>query len=210
MERREYTFNQIDNCGPLNDLPGNPIRNFAGGRYDAITLKKDTIVYNAGPAGGLRLDDRTELWCTRSPAPSAIRARVEQAIPVNWQADKSSGRRVPFYTGQSTLEATYELRLAKGTVIYEGPAATVHGIFLGGGKQIYVPVSPNHPNVTILREMPIGHNEPVLHADRSARQSAARSAKPDRNPEQQSWKQHWADKERARESQQGRQRDRDR
>lgn len=34
----DYEYNMIENPGPLADLPGNPAANFAGGRYNEVTL----------------------------------------------------------------------------------------------------------------------------------------------------------------------------
>ncbi len=164
--QRSYTYDMITNCGPLAGLPGNPIRNFAGGRYDGTTLESDMILYHAGQAGGLRLNGRTGIWCTRQPIPSEAVARIDYAIPPVWQNHSETGERVPNATGASPIEANYQLLIPKGTSIYEGRAATKSPPYMGGSEQVYVPISPELPPIEVLREDPL-RTEPFRRGDPS-------------------------------------------
>jgi hypothetical protein len=116
-----YQYNMIENPGPLALLKGNPASNFAGGRYNTITLTEETVFYRAGEAG-------TPLgqWFSRSPISSVAEARVDFAVKAQW-IDAKTG----VLTGSSPIDTVFSLRIPKGTVIYEGPVSSQGGIYRG-------------------------------------------------------------------------------
>jgi RHS repeat-associated protein len=146
---RKHKYNMVDNPGPLAAMRGMPASNFAGGKYNAITLKEDVILYRGGKAGGGR--NAFGQWFTKERPSSNIQVRIDSAVRPQW-IDIRTG----VLTGESPIGSVYAIRIPKGTVIYEGPVGYQGGIYLGGQNQIqiFVPQPWLIPNVEVVREVP--------------------------------------------------------
>lgn len=142
----------VENPGPLASLPNNPAANFAGGKYNTITLEDDLVLYRAGQAGGGR--NALGQWFTREPAESVAQVRIDLAVKPQWKDANGA------LTGTSPVESVYQIKIPKGTTIYEGPVGSQGGIYLGGQDvmQIYVNQPWNIKGVQVLDELPIGGN----------------------------------------------------
>ncbi|MDQ8843696.1 hypothetical protein RFF72_10150, partial [Streptococcus ruminantium] len=74
-----YEYSAYLNPGPLNDILGQPNRNFYGGRYNSIILEEPVILYRAGnssrPLGQ---------WFTVTPPQSSIGVRIDTAVKPQW------------------------------------------------------------------------------------------------------------------------------
>jgi RHS repeat-associated protein len=146
----KFTFNMIDNPGPLAKLAGNPAGNFASGKYNAITLEDDLILYRGGAAGGGR--NGLGQWFTRESPVSRVEVRIDNAVRPQW-IDPRTG----VLTGRSPIESVYSVRIPKGTVVYEGPVGYQTGVHVGGGgnMQIFVQEPWEIPGVKVLGEAPL-------------------------------------------------------
>ena len=140
-----FTYNMVTNPGPLALLRNNPAANFAGGRYNAITLTEDIILYRGGKAGGGR--NAYGQWFTDSAPPSAAHVHIDSAVKRFWTHPRTG-----VLTGESPVEAVYALRIPKGTTIYQGPVGYQGGISVGGGNQIFVPEPWAIKGVKVLSE----------------------------------------------------------
>lgn len=143
-----YAYDMVNNPGPLARMRGTPAQGFAGGRYNAIVLDEDLILYRGGMAGGG--PNAYGQWFTRSRPKSAAQVHIESAVKRHW-VDSKTG----IWTGESPIESVYELKIPKGTTIYEGPTSTQGGIYLGGSDQIFIPEPRNIPGVQVISEMPL-------------------------------------------------------
>jgi len=144
-----YTFNTFDNPGPLALLPNKPIANFFGGRYNAITLEDDLILYRAGEAGpGKELGQ----WFTREAPQSVAQTRIDSAVMPQW-IDPRTG----VLGGTSPVDTVYSISIPKGTTIFEGPVGTQGGVYLGGmnKSQIYINQPWNIPGVKMIGSTPL-------------------------------------------------------
>lgn len=110
------------NPGPLTD---DVARTFSGGTYTQKVLTQDTIFYrvHGGDAG------KVGSFMSRTPQNGAMQSQIDLAINPAW--------------GNSATSVT-KVTVPKGTVIYEGSAASQSinggaGSLLGGGNQIYIP-----------------------------------------------------------------------
>jgi RHS repeat-associated protein len=144
-----FEFNMIENSGPLAKLPNIPAANFANGKYNAITLTDDLILYRVGRGGGGK--NAFGQWFTRTPLSSEAQGRLDLAIRPQW-FDKNG-----ILTGTSPLDSVYEIKIPKGTTIYEGPVGYQGGAYLGGQDimQIYVDKPWGIDGVDILDEIPL-------------------------------------------------------
>ncbi|QCS65093.1 hypothetical protein EC609_23055 [Achromobacter denitrificans] len=142
-----YTYNSVENPGPLAKLPGNPASNFMSGKYNSTVLMDDLVLYRAGEAG-------TPLgqWFTREPPISAAQVRIDSAVKPQW-IDPKSG----VLTGTSNLDTVYAVRIPKGTTIYEGPVSNQGGVYLGGPNtsQVFVETPWSVKGVEVLGSTPI-------------------------------------------------------
>lgn len=146
-----YTFNMVENPGPLADVSSleamrkSPAGNFAGGKYNAITLQEDKILYRAGEGGGGK--KALGQWFTEAPATSDIQARVDSAVKLGWN-DPATGK----ITAWSEIDSAYKVRIPKGTTVYVGPAGSQGGALVGGKEQIFVQRPWDLPGVKALEE----------------------------------------------------------
>lgn len=124
----DYAYNMVENPGPLARIFPEQARTFAGGRYNAIRLESDLKVYRAGAA------DSGGQYFSRTKPISEMQVRRDFAVERTWNDPKSGAP-----TGLSQIEGYQEIVIPKGTVIYEGPAASRGGYFSGGNEQIFIP-----------------------------------------------------------------------
>ncbi len=110
------------NPGPLAD---DVARTFSGGTYTQKVLTQDTTFYrvHGGDAG------KVGSFMSRTPQNGAMQSQIDLALNPAW--------------GNSAISVT-KVTVPKGTVIYEGSAASQSinggaGSLLGGGNQIYRP-----------------------------------------------------------------------
>ena len=135
-----YTYNMVENPGPLAEMPNNPAANFAGGKYNSTVLDQDEVFFRSGKQGGLTIPGKEKnalgQWFTREPADSAIGVRIDSAVKPQW-IDPKTGE----LTGTSPIEATYAVKIPKGTTIYDGPVGYQGGPYLGGEDHIQIFIS---------------------------------------------------------------------
>jgi hypothetical protein len=143
--RHSYKYNMVHNPGPLAARRGNPAANFAGGRYNEITLPRDTTLYRAGQRG-------TPLgqWFTADPPRSVAQSRIDTAVLPHWIDPKTGAS-----SGASPLDTAYAVRFPAGTKIYHGPTANQGGVYVGGADQIFVPEPWKIPGTTVLGDGPL-------------------------------------------------------
>jgi uncharacterized membrane protein YeaQ/YmgE (transglycosylase-associated protein family) len=134
--REEYEYNMVDNPGPLAGMPSNPAVNFAGGRYDEVTLTEDRVFYRAGVDG-----KPLGRWFSLDPPSSVAQVRIDTAVRPQW-INQMTGE----WTGASPLDTVYAVKIPDGTKVYVGPVASQGDIYVGGGHQIYIP-APKGYNV---------------------------------------------------------------
>ncbi|MNJ55084.1 hypothetical protein D3C77_505580 [compost metagenome] len=126
----EYTYNMVENPGPLAELNTGAASTFRSGMYNIEILETDTIFYRSGKAGGGK--NALGQYFTREST-TKIEGRIDLAVKEQW-IDPKTG----VLTGTSPLDTVYEIKIPKGTTIYEGPAGYQGGIYLGGGNQIFI------------------------------------------------------------------------
>jgi filamentous hemagglutinin len=128
-----YEFNAVAKPGPLSDLRGEPAKNFLGGRYNAIKLDEDLVVYRAGNGGGGK--NTLGSWWTREIPESVAKVRIDSAVKEQWIDPVTQ-----YLTGTSPANAVYGIKIPKGTMIYEGPVGYQSDVYLGGmdKMQIYI------------------------------------------------------------------------
>jgi hypothetical protein len=143
--RRSYRYNMVENPGPLAARRGNPAANFAGGRYNEITLPRNTTLYRAGQSG-------TPLgqWFTANPPRSVAQSRIDTAVLPQWINPRTGAS-----SGSSPLDTAYAVELPAGTRIYHGPTANQGGVYVGGAEQIFVPEPWNIPGTTVRGSRPL-------------------------------------------------------
>ncbi|EPN58093.1 hypothetical protein A244_10890, partial [Pseudomonas syringae pv. actinidiae ICMP 18807] len=141
-------YDMISNPGPLADLEGNPAANFSGGKYRAIELSEDVILYRGGDINGKALGR----WFTLDAPTSVAQVRIDTAVKPQW-IDPATN----VLTGTSPVNAVYTVKIPAGTVVYEGAVGNQGGLYMGGAdiKQIFVQDPWMIPGVEV-----IGH--PVL------------------------------------------------
>lgn len=128
---KNYKYNMIENPGPLAEGGSDsPVSNFFGGRYNEKVLTEDTVYYRAGNS-----DMPYGSWFTNDPPLSEAQVRIDCAVRNQW-IDKNGS-----LTAYSDIDTAYEIKIPKGTTVYEGPVAPQGGVYLGGPDriQIYIP-----------------------------------------------------------------------
>jgi len=151
-----YTYNMVENPGPLAEIPGTPAANFLAGKYNANILEEDKILYRSGEAGGLTIPGQEKnglgQWFTTDPADSVVKVRIDSAVKSQW-IDPKTG----VLTGSSIIDSTYAVKIPKGITIYEGPVGYQGGVYLGGENcnQFFVSEPWKIKGVEVLTETPI-------------------------------------------------------
>ena len=127
----KFTYNAVENPGPLAEIRGTPAANFYAGRYNAIVLEKDLILYRAGNS-----EKALGQWFTRTPPSSVAHVRIDSAVRPQWINPETG-----VLEAKSHIDTLYAIKIPKGTVIYEGPVGNQGGVYLGGldKLQIYIP-----------------------------------------------------------------------
>ncbi|MBC2370117.1 hypothetical protein HBP99_15915 [Listeria booriae] len=147
-----YEFNGM-NPGPLAMLDNTPNSNFYGGRYNVKVLKEDTVFYRGGKQGGLTIPGQEKNglgeWFTTAPPDSVAKVRIDSAVKYHW-IKPQTGK----LTGTSIIDAVYEVKIPKGTTIYEGPVGYQGGHYLGGldNFQVYITRPWELDSVQVLKE----------------------------------------------------------
>ncbi|MCU7729202.1 hypothetical protein ODJ79_36270 [Actinoplanes sp. KI2] len=125
----DYTYNMVENPGPLAEGATPPAANFAGGRYDEVELADDRVLYRGGESGG----NPFGRWFTTEPPQSVASVRIDSAVKPVW-LDADGG-----WIGTSNVDAVYAINIPAGTKVYPGPVGSMGGVYVGGGQQIYIP-----------------------------------------------------------------------
>ena len=125
---REYSYNMIENPGPLPEINETAANSFARGKYNVKILEEDTVFFRAGNS-----DRPLGEYYTRDIPESVIKVRIESAVKPQW-FDRETGR----LTGTSKLTDIYATKFPKGTVYYEGPTGSQGGVYIGGKEQIFI------------------------------------------------------------------------
>jgi len=98
---REYSYNMIENPGPLPEINETAANSFASGKYNVKILEEDTVFFRAGnserPLGE---------YYTRDIPESVIKVRIESAVKPQW-FDRETGR----LTGRSELTDIYAMKV---------------------------------------------------------------------------------------------------
>lgn len=121
-----YTYNMIENPGPLVEIADNPAKNFYGGRYNIEVLSEDKIFYRAGMAG-----KPLGQWFTEIPPESVAKVRIDTAVKPQW-IDSVTGE----LTGTSVVDTVYAIKIPKGTTVYTGPVGPQGDAYCGGYDMI--------------------------------------------------------------------------
>ncbi|WP_426081201.1 pre-toxin TG domain-containing protein [Enterococcus sp. LJL51] len=141
-----YKYNGYDNPGPLNEVRGQPNKDFYGGRYDIEVLKEPKIYYRGG-------DSTSPLgqWFTETPLNSVSKVRINSAVKPQW-FDKNGA-----LTGTSTIDTVYKIEIPTGTTIYKGPVGTQGGIYQEGlnNDQVFIQEPWLLENVNVLGKQPL-------------------------------------------------------
>ena len=142
----QYEYNMIENPGPLAEMEGNPASNFAGGKYNEVTLTEDTTFYRAGKS-----DTPLGQWYTETPVDSVAQARIDLAIKPQW-IDPQTGA----LTGTSVIDSNFAVSIPAGTTVYTGPVGYQGGVYLGGNTtQVFIPTPWNIDGVTVVSSTPL-------------------------------------------------------
>jgi hypothetical protein len=129
-DREAYQYNMVENPGPLAEMRGNPAANFAGGRYDEVSLPEDRVLYRGGDSQGSPLGQ----WFSTEPAESVAQVRIDTAVRPQWIDPKTGG-----WGGASPVDTVYAVKIPADTKVYPGPVANQGGVYVGGGHQIFIP-----------------------------------------------------------------------
>ncbi|MCF6252869.1 MAG: hypothetical protein L3J75_16610 [Methylococcaceae bacterium] len=119
LGRVEGNFSAM-NPGPL---PNNIADTFAGGKYQVVTLEKDTILSRAGTAG----QPLGQFFDLDTPS-SVMQTRIDKAILPVWPGG-----------AKSPIDTAFEIKIPAGTKVYVGEVGSQGGAFVGGTQQIVVP-----------------------------------------------------------------------
>ncbi|GAA2558459.1 hypothetical protein GCM10010435_31870 [Winogradskya consettensis] len=142
----DYTFNMVENPGPLADLGGTPAANYAGGRYDEVTLPENRVLFRAG-------DETNPLgqWFTTDPPDSVAHVRIDSAVKAQWVDPQTQ-----LLTGVSDINTVYAVEIPAGTKVYPGPVGNMGGVYVGGGNQIFIPTPWEiRPKVKVVGSEPL-------------------------------------------------------
>jgi hypothetical protein len=145
---KKYSYNMIENPGPLADLNPSAAATFAGGKYNVIKLETDIVLYRGGKSGGGR--NGLGQYFTRTAPQSRAAVRIDTAVKAQWINPKTGA-----LTGSSPIESVYAVKIPKETIIYEGPAGYQSGVSVGGKEQIFISEPWDIPGVKVLSEIPL-------------------------------------------------------
>jgi filamentous hemagglutinin len=149
MGTPQYTFNAVENPGPLASMPGTPAANFYSGQYNMSVSDDVTTLYRAGSsAPGSELGQ----WYTTEPPQSMAQVRIDSAVQPQW-IDPVTG----VLTGESPIDTVYGIQFPAGTTMYNGPVGYQGGVYLGGSdkNQIFIFQPWNIPGVQVISRTPL-------------------------------------------------------
>ena len=160
LNTKNYTYSMNKNPGVLSNLENvdklrdQPISNFYNGQYNIKVLENDTYLYRGGENGGLTIPgSRNGLgqWFTSEPPTSVAKVRIDSAVKPQWLNEYGG------LTGKSTVNATYQIKIPKGTTIYYGPVGPQGGVYLGGPDniQIFIDQPWKIPGLEVIKETPL-------------------------------------------------------
>jgi len=135
LGRVDGSFSAI-NPGPL---PNNIADTFAGGKYQVVTLEKDTIMSRAGTAN----QPLGQFFDLDTPA-SVVQTRIDKAILPVWPGG-----------AKSPIDTAFEVKIPSGTKVYVGEVGSQGGAFVGGTQQIVVPKPWTIDGVEVINSSPI-------------------------------------------------------
>jgi hypothetical protein len=131
LNKGEFQQNMMTG-GPLDDINPNAAGSFHGGQYNVVKLEEDLILYRAGDSTG-RNGGKMGSYFSRTPPKTRAQVRTSSAVKTEWV--DGAGK----VTGVSKLDQVVEVRIPKGTTIFEGPIASMGGKHHGiGGNQIFI------------------------------------------------------------------------
>lgn len=96
---------------------------FSGGRYTAVTLEQDTILYRAGTA-----NQPLGQFFTQEPPIGVLQTRIDKAVLPVWPGGATS-----------PVDTSFAVKIPAGTQVYIGEVGSQGGFFVGGTQQIVVP-----------------------------------------------------------------------
>jgi filamentous hemagglutinin len=96
---------------------------FAGGRYVAVTLEKDTVLYRAGTA-----NQPLGQFFSQEPPSGILQTRIDKAVLPEWPGG-----------AKSPIDTSFAVRIPTGTQVYLGEISSQGGFYVGGTQQIVVP-----------------------------------------------------------------------
>jgi len=145
-----YTFNSVENPGPLASMPGTPAANFYSGQYNMSVSSDVATLYRAGSSapGSSELGQ----WFTTEPPQSVAQVRIDSAVQPQW-IDPATG----VLTGESPIDTVYGIQFPPGTTMYNGPVGYQGGVYLGGPNtnQIFISQPWNIPGVQVISRTPL-------------------------------------------------------
>lgn len=112
-------YTAMDPTGPL---PDNMAGTFSGGRYTAVKLQKDTVLYRAGTAD----QPLGQFFSQETPA-SVIQTRIDKAVLPEWPDG-----------AKSPLDTIFAVKIPAGTEVYIGEVGAQGGLYVGGTPQVVV------------------------------------------------------------------------
>lgn len=129
-------YTAMDATGPL---PDNMAGTFSGGRYTAVKLEKDTVLYRAGTA-----DQPLGQYFSQETPASVIQTRIDKAVLPEWP----SGAKSP-------LDTIFAVKIPAGTEVYIGEVGAQGGFYVGGTPQIVVVKPWAMEGVKVLSATPL-------------------------------------------------------
>jgi hypothetical protein len=135
LGRVEGSYSAI-NPGPL---PNNIADTFAGGKYKAVTLEKDTVLSRAGTA-----DQPLGQFFDLDKPSSVVQTRIDKAVLPVWPGG-----------AKSPIDTAFEIKIPAGTQVYVGEVGSQGGAFVGGTRQIVVQKPWTIDGVEIINSSPL-------------------------------------------------------
>lgn len=129
-------YTALDATGPL---PDNMAGTFSGGRYTAVKLEKDTVLYRAGTA-----DQPLGQYFSQETPASVLQTRIDKAVLPEWPDG-----------AKSPLDTVFAVKIPAGTEVYIGEVGAQGGFYVGGTPQIVVVKPWAMEGVKVLSATPL-------------------------------------------------------
>lgn len=120
-------------------LPDNITGTFVGGKYSAVTLERDTVLYRAGTA-----EQPLGQFFSRKPPASIIQTRIDKAVLPEWPSG-----------GKSPIDTTFAVKIPKEMEVYVGEVGSQGGFYVGGSQQVVVPRPWAIEGVEVMNSTPL-------------------------------------------------------